>query len=158
MEQQKTYRDRPPRLERYFDERPLFFLTFNTWKRAPLLATNAVHEAFTNYCNRGIEMSRTEVGRYVIMPNHGHLFVRGDDQFDLGVWVRGLKRAIGKMFPELSARGELWQEGFQDHVLRHGESYEEKWKYVFLNPVRAGLVKDPADWPYQGELVRIDWR
>ena len=31
--------------------------------------------------------------------------------------------------------------GFFDHVLRNGESYGEKWKYVRENPVRAGLVQ-----------------
>jgi len=28
----------------------------------------------------------------VIMPDHIHLFVAGDHEFDLGMWVRGLKR------------------------------------------------------------------
>jgi REP element-mobilizing transposase RayT len=154
---QQPYRDRPPRLDKYFDAHPLFFVTANTWKRQDLLATRAVHETFKAYCQRGIDMSRVEVGRYVIMPNHLHLFVRGDAEFDLGVWMRGLKRAIGKLFPELSATGTLWQEGFLDHVLRHGESYEDKWGYMVLNPFRAGLVQRPEDWPYQGELVRIGW-
>ena len=43
-----------------------------------------------------------------------------------------------------------------DHVLRSEESYGEKWLYVRDNPVRAGLVDDASDWPYQGECVVID--
>ena len=42
------------------------------------------------------------------------------------------------------------------HVLRSDESYSQKWNYVRENPVRAGLVKSAADWPYQGEIVYID--
>ena len=46
----------------------------------------------------------------------------------------------------------LWQEEFFDHVLRSGESYEDKWQYVLQNPIRAGLVDRTDDWPYQGEF------
>ncbi len=42
-----------------------------------------------------------------------------------------------------------------DHILRHGESYSEKWNYVHQNPLRAGLVEQPEDWPFQGEVVPI---
>ncbi|MFB3881745.1 MAG: hypothetical protein ACE149_10800 [Armatimonadota bacterium] len=42
-------------------------------------------------------------------------------------------------------------------MLRSGESYGQKWEYVRMNPVRAGLVANPDDWPYQGEIVQIDW-
>jgi hypothetical protein len=41
--------------------------------------------------------------------------------------------------------------GFFDHVLRRQESYDEKWEYVKLNPVRGGLVQNSEDWPWQGE-------
>jgi hypothetical protein len=43
------------------------------------------------------------------------------------------------------------------HRLRQNESYSEKWDYVRMNPVRAGLVADPDRWPYQGALNELDW-
>jgi len=58
------------------------------------------------------------------------------------------------MFHQIT--GILWQPGFFDHLLRNDESYAQKWEYVRQNPVRAGLVKFTEDWPYQGEVVRID--
>ncbi|HPY29583.1 MAG TPA: hypothetical protein PLT00_02630 [Verrucomicrobiota bacterium] len=45
-----------------------------------------------------------------------------------------------------------WQEGFHDHKFRSPESEARKWEYVCLNPVRAGLVKRPEEWPYAGEI------
>jgi len=83
------------------------------------------------------------------MPEHIHLFVRGAGDFQLGVWVRGLKRAIASVVG-------FWQPGFFDHVLRIDESYGEKWNYVRDNPARAGLVRDADEWPFQGEIVYID--
>ena len=93
------------------------------------------------------------VGRYVIMPDHVHLFVQGDPNFLLSAWVGGLKRAMSLA---VDMRPRLWQPGFFDHVLRSDESYGQKWQYVVENPVRAGLVKQAEDWPYQGEFVLID--
>jgi len=44
--------------------------------------------------------------------------------------------------------GIEWQEGFFDHRIRSSESAEEKRQYILMNPVRAGLVARPDDWPY----------
>jgi putative transposase len=83
------------------------------------------------------------------MPDHIHLFVRGSAEFKLGIWIRGLKRAI-------SGTPWFWQPGFFDRVLRTDESYAEKRQYVRDNPVRAQFVSSVDEWPYQGEIVLID--
>jgi len=67
--------------------------------------------------------------------------------------VRLVKRALSKV---ISQSRPHWQKGFFDHLIRHGESYSEKWEYVRQNPVRAGLVGTPEDWPWQGEIVPIN--
>jgi hypothetical protein len=35
-------------------------------------------------------------------------------------------------------------------------SYAQKWEYVRENPVRAGLVAEWHEFPYQGEIALID--
>jgi putative transposase len=144
---------RPPRLDRVFPSGPLYFVTFSTRDRKPFRSLTRVHETVKHYAQRAASDFYVAVGRYVIMPDHIHLFVRGDDDFVLLKWVGGLKRAISVA---LNPGGPLWQPGFFDHVLRSEESYGEKWLYVRNNPVRAGLVDDARDWPYQGECVIID--
>ncbi len=96
------------------------------------------------------------VGRYVIMPDHIHLFCAPTaDAVSLQNWMaywRSLTtRALGE------AKGALWQREFWDRQLRRQESYAEKWEYVRYNPVRAGLADSPEDWPYQGELNCLEW-
>lgn len=139
---------KPPRLARIFVNQPLYFVTLCTRDRKRLLGTADVHEEFRAYCLRGVDRN-VGVGRYVIMPEHIHLFVRGSTEFKLGIWIRGLKRA-------LCERPQVWQPGFFDHVLRSDESYGEKWRYVRDNPVRAQLVSAAEQWPFAGEIVPID--
>jgi len=90
------------------------------------------------------------------MPDHIHLFVSGSDGFELGIWVRGLKRVVAAAVT--GGRTGLWQRGFFDHVIRNSESYSQKWDYVRENPVRAGLVRTTDQWPFQGEVVFIEHR
>jgi REP element-mobilizing transposase RayT len=146
---------RPPRLPQIFQsyDAPLFFLTICTLHRRNLPSLEAAHKALVLYGTRGTKEFNVALGRYVLMPDHLHLFVRGDQSFVLGNWVKGLKRAI-----RISTKSPtpFWQPGFFDHLLRSDESYGQKWEYVRQNPVRAGLVKFAEDWPYQGEIVRID--
>src|SRR5438445_3919664 len=147
---------RPPRLGRLFDTSPLYFVTFCTHLRKPFLAREEVHAAFVVYSEHGQLELNVAVGRYVIMPDHVHLFVRGSPVFRLGPWVGLFKQALAKAARLSRANTQVWEEGFFDHVLRSNESYSQKWHYVRENPVRAGLVRSVEDWPYQGEIVYID--
>ena len=71
---EKRWPRRPPRLGRLFDTvRPFYFITFNTYERQNFLARPEVHEVFWIFCCKAQERG-VAVGRYVIMPNHVHLF------------------------------------------------------------------------------------
>jgi putative transposase len=122
--------------------------------RRPFPSLQLACDAFGAYGARA-QSFNIAVGRYVIMPDHLHLFVCGPHDFLLAEWVKGLKRSISNAFATETSRSR-WQPGFFDHLIRNDESYGEKWNYVRANPVRAGLVANADDWPYQGELVYID--
>jgi REP-associated tyrosine transposase len=146
----------PPRLRWIFAYNPLFFVTFCTYERRKVLASDAVHKVFVTFATNAYSDHNIAVGRYVIMPDHLHLFVRGPDDFQLGRWIGMLKQSLGKEIGRTRTSPVIWQRGFFDHVLRNDESYGDKWNYVRENPVRAGLVNDPDDWRYSGEIVVID--
>ena len=145
-------KDRPHRLDLIYIDQPLFFVTFSTRNRRKIHSLNRAKIALEDYARRASESFNVGVGRYVIMPDHVDLFVRGDQDFVLSSWVGGLKRALSVALKTQ----KLWQPGFFDHILRSDESYSEKWNYVRENPVRADLSENADDWPYQGEIVIID--
>lgn len=147
---------RPPRLNRLFDNvRPFYFITFNTYKRQKFLARPEVHETFCLFCSKAQEHG-VAVGRYVIMPDHVHLFAAFPiTGIALPSWIQSLRTVMGKRLLRLEIHKPHWQEGFFDHLLRSHESYAQKWDYIRLNPVRAKLCEIPEAWPYQGEIDRI---
>src|SRR2546430_3290281 len=129
---------RPQRLEITFPSEPTYFVTFCTRDRLRIPDLRKAQTALEAYAQRGIKEFGAALGRYVIMPDHIHLFVSGDADFVLSRWVAGLKRTISKA---VGSHGQFWQPTFFDHILRNDESHSEKWEYVCDNPVRAGLVK-----------------
>ncbi len=149
-------RHRPPRIDRLHQGvQPFYFVTFNTCARARILANPEVHAAFRQFCSRAQEHGAA-VGRYVIMPDHVHVFAMMPRAgLRLEAWIKSLKCVLGKTLDGQGAAKPHWQEGFFDHLLRSGESYGEKWDYVRQNPVRAGLVLHADDWPFQGEIESI---
>ena len=153
--QVKKFPRRPPRIELFQGIRPFYFITFNTHQRQRVLAEESVHAAFRMFAKRGHADHGIAVGRYVLMPDHVHLFVALPDNVRLGPWIKSLKAVLGKELLSGGVAPPHWQQGFFDHVLRASESYSGKWDYVLRNPVRAGLVDDIHKWPFQGEIVRL---
>jgi putative transposase len=116
-------KDRPHRLGLIYVNQPLYFVTFATRDRKRIPSLDCAQFTLQQYARCAIDKFNVAVGRYVIMPDHVHLFVRGDQGFRLSSWIGGLKRAICVALKSQ----RLWQAGFFDHILRSKESYAEKW-------------------------------
>jgi len=74
-------KDRPHRLNLIFSTAPLFFVTLCTRNRQRIPSFGRAQTAFANYALRAQRQFDVAVGRYVIMPDHIHLFVRGNQNF-----------------------------------------------------------------------------
>jgi len=93
------------------------------------------------------------------MPDHVHFFAspNGDEGKSLSRFMESWKRWTQRGIRQRAFASFRWQEEFFDHLLRSEESYEGKWQYVRENPLRAGLVAAPEEWPYQGEIHILAW-
>ena len=145
------------RLETVFVDSPIYFVTACTVNRRKILAHSLIHEGFIQFGKNGPEHGAW-IGKYVLMPDHLHVFVSLDDEkITLANWMKSLKNSLSKAMRAQKILRPHWQKTFFDHVLRSSESYGEKWEYVCENPVRAGLVKRTEDWPFQGEIFPLEY-
>jgi REP element-mobilizing transposase RayT len=91
---------------------------------------------------------------FCIMSNHMHLvftpLLDDDGQYvALSRIMHSLKRhTAGEANGILGREGQFWQHESYDHVVRDEQELDRIRRYVLYNPVRAGLVDDPQDWPY----------
>lgn len=133
----------------------IIFLTVCAKDRRPIFARPDVHSLMVSSWRQAV---RWHVGRYVIMPDHIHLFCAPAVRLaePLHAWMKYWKTLVSRAWPR-PEDGSVWQQDGWDTQLRRGESYAAKWEYVRNNPVRKGLVQAPDDWAYQGELNLFTW-
>src|SRR5215469_193210 len=146
-------RKRPSRGIRSDETVPtVIFLTVCTKQRWRCLANPMAHQLLRSIW---LTVEDWEVGPYVLMPDHIHLFASPGlltRSFDR--WVAYWKSLFTIRFNDEHFR---WQRYAFHHRIRSFESCERKFEYVRLNPVRAGLVEQAKDWPYQGEVFRREY-
>jgi putative transposase len=75
---------------------------------------------------------------------------------DLGEFMKGLLQRFTQWFNRTQARiGRLWEDRFKSVIVEDGVAAKTISAYIDLNPVRAGMAKDPADyrWSSYGEAI-----
>jgi hypothetical protein len=75
---------------------------------------------------------------------------------DLSEFMRGLLQRYTRWFNrQHGLRGTLWEDRFHSVIVESGLAAKTMAAYIDLNPVRGGLVEDPADyrWSSYGEAV-----
>jgi len=86
---------------------------------------------------------------WVVMPNHVYVVVEMVAGVRLASIVQGWKsftaHRVNRM---LHRQGPLWSRDYYDRYIRDEDHLRNAILYVHNNPVLAGLVKDPGDWPF----------
>jgi putative transposase len=88
---------------------------------------------------------RLAVHAYVLMDNHIHLLATPQAQGDLSGVMQALGRRYVHAFNRRHGRtGTLWEGRFRAAVVETDRYFLACQRYIELNPVRAGMVEDPA--------------
>jgi putative transposase len=89
---------------------------------------------------------------YVVMPNHVHLMLKA--RVPLQKIIQTLKGYTSyQAHTILGKRGEaFWQNESFDHWVRNPEELAKIVRYIENNPVAAGLVTNPQDWPWSSAV------
>jgi REP element-mobilizing transposase RayT len=75
---------------------------------------------------------------------------------DLSLFVKELKERFSRWYNKQNGRrGTLWMDRFKSVLVENGRALQAMAAYIDLNPVRAGIVEDPAmyAWSGYGEAV-----
>jgi REP element-mobilizing transposase RayT len=85
----------------------------------------------------------------VVMPDHIHLIYQLCEKKSLSQIMKSFKEYTGRMIKrDANLTASVWQKQFYDHGIRINEGLDEIIKYCWLNPVRAGIVEKPDDYPF----------
>jgi len=126
---------------------------------------------------------------YVIMPQHLHLIILPGSKGDISEIMRDFKKHTAKEIIQLLEEGkrldilgvfhgkaqryhskdnrkyQVWEDRFDDVALYSDEVFRTKLDYIHNNPVEAGLVDSPTNYPYSSarnydsgdhSIIRVD--
>ena len=93
-----------------------------------------------------------KIWRVCFMPDHVHLLLSPmkEREQSLSDFMRSWKSCVVLRLRQIGMESKVWQREFHDRLLRSDEKLEEKWEYVRQNPVRAGLCREPEEYPFSG--------
>ena len=88
---------------------------------------------------------------YVIMPEHVHLLVNEPEGGTLADAIHYLKLSFAKRLRSRNGTIGLrsfWQKRYYDRNVRDEREFSVKLRYLHRNPVKRGLVTEPAEWKW----------
>jgi REP element-mobilizing transposase RayT len=96
---------------------------------------------------------------YCLMPNHYHLLLRPELDGVLSQFIQTVFNGYVQAFNVQEKRsGTLFEGRAKIKFIHQNEYFLHISRYIHLNPVRAGLVAKPEDWPYSNYLEFIGLR
>jgi putative transposase len=97
------------------------------------------YERYLSFLSKYSEEKEASVLAYCLMPNHIHLLVRPSEVEALPKMMQGITLCYSKHFNGENGDSYLWTVS----------------KYIENNPVRAGIVKRPEDYPYSSANAHL---
>ena len=126
----------------------LYHLTARGNEQQPIFHDDVDRQQFLQLFGYEILQQRWRCYAYCLMGNHYHLLVETPES-NLS---RGMRRLNGSYAQRFNWRHQrvrhLLQGRFKSLVVERETYLLELCRYVVLNPVRAGMVATPADWPW----------
>ena len=105
-----------------------------------------------------------KVYAYCLMTNHVHLVVDpGDEPKHLALFMKRVAARQTRLVNRIEQRsGTLWESRFKSSPIETDCYLLACCRYVEMNPVRAGMVGAPEDYPWSScrsrvGMVREDW-
>ncbi|MGH9902704.1 MAG: REP-associated tyrosine transposase [Pyrinomonadaceae bacterium] len=102
-----------------------------------------------------LDGGRYRLTAWVVMPNHVHLLATPLHGHALSQIMHSLKSYTASEVNKLLRRkGTFWQEEYFDRYVRDRNHYAKTVAYIENNPVKAGLCRTPADWPFSSARLK----
>jgi len=125
-----------------------FFITTSFRDHNPWGNINGVYEILVKAIAYQLIETDSKLVAYVLMPSHLHaiLFINGKTLSNL---IRDFKKYTAqKALFDICGMQLIWQQRYDRQIIISEKVLLTKINYIHMNPVKAGLVKEPQDWKW----------
>ncbi|WP_422484918.1 REP-associated tyrosine transposase [Gudongella sp. DL1XJH-153] len=137
-----------PRTARVRSRTGIYHLMLRGINRQTIFEDNEDAQKFLYTLEDVKNTSGFEIYAYCLMTNHIHLLVK-EGQEDFGQSMRRIGAKYVYWYNMKYERtGHLFQDRFKSEVVENEEYLLSALRYIHQNPVTAGMVKDPVQYPW----------
>ena len=126
-----------------------FFVTTKTSLGCPLLQSERNAGLLIDVLRSHVAARKFQMHDFVVMPDHVHLLLTVGLDMSIEKAMQFIKGGFSyRLKKEFGYAGEVWQKGFSEVRVEDRQSFLQHRKYIAENPVKAGLVDSPEEFPY----------
>lgn len=115
--------------------------------RQPCFHRTGDYRNYLDILGKAAMRYQAQIHAYVLMTNHVHLLITPEQDFSASRMMQYLGRSYVSLFNRIHERtGTLWEGRFRSCVIESETYLFACYRYIELNPVRAGLVKAPEQY------------
>ncbi|RMG60547.1 MAG: hypothetical protein D6713_02640 [Deltaproteobacteria bacterium] len=101
---------------------------------------------FVSVLNEAIRKYHLKVFHVVLMDNHYHLILKLTEP-NLDKAFQYINSQLARKINKLLGRcGHLWKDRYRSLIISSDEYYDSCVRYIYQNPVRAGICKHPMEY------------
>ena len=117
--------------------------------RQPIFASVADYQMLLDLLDENARKFNVAIHAYVLMSNHFHLLAMPATPDGLPQMMQAVGRRYVRYFNDSQKRtGTLWEGRYKSTLIQTDRYLLTCMAYMDLNPVRAGLVPGPPDYPW----------
>jgi putative transposase len=117
--------------------------------RQPIVAATADYETLLALLGDNASRFGVALHAYVVMSNHFHLLATPETAESIPAMMQAVGRRYVRYFNDRQSRtGTLWEGRYRSAVIQADRHLLACMAYIDLNPVRAGMVVEAADYPW----------
>ncbi len=122
--------------------------------RDPIFVAEQDYARYLDWLRSAALKHGCEIHAYVLMTNHVHILVTPSTTDGLGRLVQSIGRYYVQYFNRQYRRtGTLWEGRYKASLIDSEQYLLTCHRYIELNPVRANMVENPADYPWSSYLA-----
>jgi putative transposase len=127
--------------------------------RQAIFASTADYELLLDLLHENAHKQQVAIHSYVLMSNHFHLLATPETAEGIPQMMQAVGRRYVRNYNLRHQRsGTLWEGRYRSTLIQTERYLLACMAYIDLNPVRAGLVADPADYPWSSHQHYIGRR
>ena len=122
-------------------------MTAGTYQRKRLFTSETLSTLLLNLLRADREKKRYAIHEYVFMPDHIHVLLTPSPDVSQEKAMQFIKGGFSfRAKKEAAFHDEVWQAGYNEHRIKDADDYTYHRRYIWENPVRAGLVSIASEY------------